>query len=140
MFKDKLHFYRRIHGISIRTVEKPPDIILEANTGVCRILHLDDFIQHVGGHTSGDRSNLAPEPLQQIKGMDRLVNQHSAAFGSPFAPPAALRVIVFAPVPCHNPLHADELAQNTGIDGLFDPYGRGIIAVLKDHAKLTLAG
>ncbi|MNC45008.1 hypothetical protein D3C75_939430 [compost metagenome] len=72
--------------------------------------------------------------------MDRLVDQHPAAFGSPFSPPAALRVIGSAPVPRHNPLHADEPAQHAGIDGLFNPDGSVIIAVLKDHAKLPLAG
>ena len=97
------------------------------------ILDLDGMVQRA--RSGGDTHGHAGQPDQQIDGMDRLIDQHAAAFVLPRAAPGPAPVVRIGPMPEGVGAGPQQPAQPAGVQGLFQAEGEPLVPALENHAQ-----
>ena len=110
--------------------------VAETNRRQRRVFHFNVRMREVRPFAR-DFVDRPHQPLQNIQVMRRLVDQHAAAFGGPFAAPwVGLIVSLIAPTEHHHRTQ-NRLADLALVDGRFHPQHGLKEAPLADHAHLN---
>lgn len=128
----QLQLCRKIRGTGSRGEQLKGSAVGQAEMRRCGVLDLDHALQMVVGQMRRDRLRHSAKPLQQVEGVERLVDHHPAALGCPFSAPCARGIVIRVAPPCD---HAERRRNALLPGGCLEAEKIRLIAVLQTYAE-----
>ena len=131
----QLNLDRSIIPVVINRVEAGQYPVFVFDNPLCGILNIYHGVRTVA-NCGINKFNLAVnQPTGKIEGVNRLINDHTAALFVPSPFPIAPRIVFICTFPCNRQFARDNPAQLARLQHCLHQFGTGVIPVLKDHAQ-----